>query len=201
MDSPNVLPYSRTETPRHRPPLRLGIPVVLWLLQFVWIAAGIINTFNWHRKVHGVVDSLYFLLIATPSIAGLLVTYRIGIYHFQKTKQIGPLIVCLLIFSSTVIVTGWVIYLWISVVLLDPKGSWIPIGRWDYAAVLHVRKTRRLPDPHPAFSLDGRGRIVLLTRRFAVRFGANVYQSRIANNRARITAKSIGSVVSAFTSL
>ena len=107
---------------------RLGVPMALGLFQWVWVVLLAFNTLGWTRPIHLFSDSAYVLMMATPSVAATVTSFRIWRYHATETRRLGSQVVCFLIFVPSLLVASLLVYVWAAFILLDPHGQWTPPG-------------------------------------------------------------------------
>lgn len=123
----NSVPVLHYAAPNPRNGSRLGWPIILGIFQFFWMAFFLFQGLDWDRPKELVRDSLFCLLIATPSTAAAIASFRIWRYHAFRTRRLAPMLICLCVCLISAAIAISVIRGWIVDVVLDPHGRWYPV--------------------------------------------------------------------------
>jgi hypothetical protein len=125
-DRADVLQYAEpdTESNESNP---FFWPVLLGLLQFVWLPICAGEVLGWDRIKRPIWDTLFFIMMAAPSLTAAAMTFYVGWRHAYKRRKTAPLVVCVIIGLVSAAVGCGIIELCIQNVLLDPQGRWYPL--------------------------------------------------------------------------
>jgi hypothetical protein len=102
-------------------------PALLGAIQFMWIPFISLGMLGWDGPKRLVPDSLFMLLMATPTIAAVLTSILSWRYYAPRGKRSIAAFICICVFVVSALVLCGLVHMWVTDMLLDRNGKWSPV--------------------------------------------------------------------------
>jgi hypothetical protein len=103
---------------------RLGWLIGLGIYQVLWIAVWTLQSFDYSGPKQVVRDSFSCLMVAAPSLCAVAASIVAWRHLRSKVNRSSLMIVCISVGLISATILGWLVFCWITEVLLDPHGQW-----------------------------------------------------------------------------